>query len=355
MSTRAILASVGTVQLFDPSTGDLIVTSKTLTESSLSFSVDPNEVQGGEGNKLLGRFFTNSQMKLTLTDALYSMEYTALNCGSTIEMGGDVLAVEQFTVAEANKIQVSETPRPFGTIGTIGWYSVAGKDTWSKIVFDPSTKTASVAGVPVGTTVCVKYFRYDAAAETMTVSSAFIPSQCYALLTLPLYKASSNEGSYTSSSKIGEVQVEIPTFVLDGAQELSLTSSGASTSSLSGSALATYTGLEGCEGDGYYGKLKQVIFNKDEFAGVKSIVIADSDIDLTIGEKQKLQVYAIYGGIVAPRLIDNSKITFTSDKTNIAAVVNGEVDAKASGTAIIEAVVTGKSDLVAKAVATVTA
>ena len=241
------------------------------------------------------------------------------------------------------------------------WVSPVGKDNWTKVTFDPDTKTAEVTGALKNDVYCVKYIKEDNSAKQFIVSSAFIPSQCRALLTLPLFKAGTeNVTSYTSSSKVGEVQVEIPNFILAGAQDLSLTASGASTTNLSGSALATFDGSEGCDGDGYYARLLQITYNKDEFADVRTIVIADSDVDLEIGDKQVLEVLAIYNGITAPKKIDNTKITFTSDTEGVATVDNdtnnGEVTAVAAGTAVIEAVVNaqGYSNLVAKAVVTVT-
>lgn len=237
------------------------------------------------------------------------------------------------------------------------WYSIAGENNWSKIDFDAETKTATVSGLAVGTTVCVKYVKNDASAEQFIVSSAFIPSQCHAILTLPLFKAGTDsKTSFTSSSKVGEVQVEIPNFLLGGAQDLSLTASGASTTNLSGNALTTFDGSEGCDGDGYYARLIQITYNKDEFADVKSIVVSDSDIDLAIDEKQAIEVLAIYGGMTAPKRVEASKLTFTSSDDTVATVdENGEVTAVAEGSAVIEVVVTEKSALVAKAVVTVTA
>ena len=234
------------------------------------------------------------------------------------------------------------------------WYSIAGKDDWKKITFEG--QDATVANLPIGTNVCVKYIANDAAAEQFTVSSAFIPSQCHAILTLPLFKATVGQDTgFTSSSKVGEVQVDIPNFLLAGTQELSLSSSGAATTALSGSALATYTGQEGCSDSGYYAILKQIIVGKDEWADVKAIVIADSDIDLAPDETQTLEVYALYSGVKAPRLIENSKLTFTSSADTYAEVGahTGVVTAKADGTATIEVVVTGHADLNAMCVVTV--
>lgn len=292
-------------------------------------------------------------MALTLTDALFNLNYLALNVGGTISVGGDIMTTEQITTTVVNKITVSSTPQDFMGLGTIGWYSIAGKDSWTKISFTDST--ASVADLAVGTTVCVRYIKTDDTIEQFTVSSAFIPAQCYALLTLPLFKSGTDTGSYSSSSKVGEVQVEIPSFLLGGAQELSLTSSGAATTALSGNALATFTGNEGCDGDGYYAKLKQIILNKTEFDDANTIVIADSSIDLKVGETETMKVYAMYGGNTAPKLIDNSKITFTSSAASATVNSAGVVTAASAGTATIEAVVKTKTSLIAKATVTVTA
>ena len=263
---------------------------------------------------------------------------------------------EQVTTTVADTITVSETPQKFGSIGTIGWYRLPSGDDWTKITFEG--KNAAVSNLPVGTTVCVKYVHTDASAEQFIVSSTFIPDQCYAVLTLPLFKATVGaDTAYTSSSKVGEVQVEIPNFLLAGAQELSLSASGVASTALSGSALATYTGNEGCDDDGYYAILKQVVYNKNEWADVKAIVIADSDIDLVVDDTQTLEVYAIYNGVKAPRLIENSKLTFTSSSDTVAEVsAAGVVTAKAAGSANIEVVVTDSdySSLNAMAVVTVT-
>lgn len=308
-------------------------------------------------NALLSRYLHDSAMALTLTDALFDFSYMALNVGGTIQTGADVLTLEQVTTTEANKITVKDTPQKFGNFGVIGWYSLPSEDNWTKITFDADTKTANVADLPQGTTVCVKYTKTDASAEQFTVSSAFIPAQVYGVLTLPLFKSGTDTKQYSNSSKVGEVQVEIPNFMFDGNMELALTSAGTTTTPLSGNALATFTGSEGCDSnDGYYAKLKQVTYNKDEFADVKAIVVADANVELKATETQTLQVYAIYSGIKAPKLIDNSKLTFTSSNDTYASVdVKGVVTANAQGSATIEIFVKTKNSLQTAAVVDVQA
>ena len=308
-------------------------------------------------NALLSRYLHDSAMALTLTDALFDFSYMALNVGGTIQTGADVLTLEQVTTTEANKITVKDTPQKFGNFGVIGWYSLPTEDNWTKIIFDQDTKTANVADLPQGTTVCVKYTKTDASAEQFTVSSAFIPAQVYGVLTLPLFKSGTDTKQYSNSSKVGEVQIEIPNFMFDGNMELALTSAGTTTTPLSGNALATFTGSEGCDSnDGYYAKLKQITYNKDEFADVKAIVVADANVELLANEVQTLQIYAIYSGIKAPKLIDNSKLVFVSSNDTYATVdQTGKVEAKAEGSATIEIHVKTKQSLQTAAVVTVSA
>ena len=353
MSAKYVLGGVGNIQFLDKATGESVITSKTLVESGIEFAISSEEVRGGLANKLLARYFHDSAMNLTLTDALFNLHYLAQSTGGTIEVGGDVMYSEQITTTVANTITPTYTPQKFLNVGTILWWSLPSDDDWT--VANVTDGSATVDGIPVGTTVCVKYIKTDATIEKFIVSAAFIPNQCYALLTLPLFKSGTDTQSFTQSSKVGEIQVEIPTFLFDGSQSLSLSSSGVAQASLSGSALATFDGSEGCDGDGYYAILKQIIFNKDEWADVKTIVVADSDIDLIVDGTQTIQVYAMYGNGIAPKLVDNSKLTFTSSDDTIAEVSSaGVVTAKAQGNAAIEIKVTSKPALTAYAYVQVT-
>lgn len=354
---KFVLASVGTAQFFDQTSGELIATSKTLTDSGINFSVTADEVRGGLANTLLSQFLHDCSMALTLTDSLFDLNYLALQAGGTIQAGADVLTIEQVTVAES-KVAVGSTPQPFGTFGTIGWVSKVGEDSWSKITFTDATKEATVSGFTNGDSVCVKYVKNDASSEEFTVSSAFIPAQVYAVLTLPLFKAGTEAKSYSSSAKVGEIQVEIPNFMFDGNVDLSLTAGGVSTTPLSGKALATFTGSESCESnEGYYAKLKQITYNKDEFADVKAIAVANGNIEMKANEKVTLQVYALYSGTKAPRLLDNSKLTFVSKNQATATVggADGIVSALTEGTATIEVAITGHDKLTTSAFVEVTA
>jgi hypothetical protein len=354
---KTIMAGVGVVQLFDPSTEALISTSKTLTESAINMAVTAEEARGGQGNVLLGKYYHDTSFGLTLTDQLFDLNYLALNCGGAITAGSDVIKNEQVTVGAGGVITVSETPVAFPTTENIvGWYKKPndGDDAYVKIDF--TGKNATVSEALVGQDVCVKYFYNSATARKFTVSATFIPSIVHAVMTIPLFKAGTDASALSSSSQIGQLVVDIPNFQLNGAQDLSLTSGGIATTALSGSALATFGGAEGCDGHGYYAVITEEIFNKAWYENVFALVIDDSDIDLKNDETQKINVYALYSDGTAPNKVDPSKLTFTADGTSATVDANGVVTADSSevGQTIIEVVANDKQTLVAKAVVTVT-
>ena len=75
-------------------------------------------------NPLLGRYFHDAMLDLTITDALFNMQYLALNAGGQVTVGGNSIVNEQVTTTKDNEITVAGTPVDFGGIGTVGWYSL---------------------------------------------------------------------------------------------------------------------------------------------------------------------------------------------------------------------------------------
>lgn len=348
-----LVAGVGTIQLFDPSTNALILTSKTLTEQGLNFGSTAEEARGGMGNALLGKYYHDTQFGLTLTDQLFDMQYLALNCGGTIQASSDVMTNEQVTIATTNTITVTKTPVAFNG-SVVGWAKKSAEPDSAYKLISFTGKTASVEGATVGDIYCVKYFYNDVSARKFIVNTAYIPAVVHAVATFPLFKAGTSTDQYTSSSQVGEIQVEIPNFQLEGAQELSLSSGGISTASLSGSALATFSGSGGCSDGGYYAVLTEIIYGRGAWDDVVSLAVADSDVELAVGETQPLKVYAIYSNGTIPSVVDNSLLTFTSAQEETATVdADGVVTAASTGTTTIEIVATNKTTLSAYAVVTV--
>lgn len=352
---NGLLAGSATVDLFDLNTNALIVSTKTLTDSGINMSITGEEARGGQGNALLGKYYHDSSFGLTLTDQIWDLNYLALNCGGAIEAGSDVMTIEQVTVGANGKIEVSREPKAFTvTSGIIGWYKLSTQDdtAYKKFTFEEGKK--ATLDVAENTIVCIKYVVTSDSARKFKVNTDFIPSTVHAVMTIGLFRAGTTKEALTSSSKIGNIIVDIPNFQLEGAQDLGLTSSSIATMALNGTALATFGGDSGCSDSGYYAVITEDIFGADEFGSVSNIVVADSDIDLEASQTQRLEVYAMYSDGTQPKLLDNTKLTFTSATASVATVDNdGIVTAKTAGTTNIEVVVTSHPELSAFAVVTV--
>ena len=343
---KTLCASVGYVQFFDPSNNNLIVSAKTCTTTGINIGVTAEEARGGQGNPLIGKYYHDSSFGLNIEDQLFDLEYIALNCGGQITAGGDVMKSEQVVVGVDGVITVSEQPVAFGKT-VVGWVKKPNEtdDKTVTVTFDENAKTA-LTPYTAGDTVCVSYFYNSDSARSFKVSSAFIPSVVHAIMKVPMFKAGVGGEIDTTSSEIGELIIDIPQLQLEGSQEFSLTASGIASSSLSGSALATFESAESCSSNGYYAIITENIFNRDEFDNVKEIVVEESDIDLKVNETQPLSVLAIFNDNTLSKKIDASKLTFVSEAPTIAQVSSaGVVTAKAVGSTNIEVTVTDHTEI----------
>lgn len=349
---KYVLAGVGTIRAFTQSSTlpELIFTSKTLQENSISIEVSSEDVRGGLSNPLLSRYFHDSLMSATITDALFNLQYLALNVGGNITIGGSSLVTESVTTTVANQITIAGTPVAFGTAGTVGFYTIEGQEDYKSISF--VGKTANVSNLPIGSKVCVTYNTNDDAMQTFTVPSAIIPSEVHLEMTYPLFAGGITNQTLSTSSQVGELIVDIPRFQLSGSTTLSMTASGVSNSSLSGQALASYT-TANCSDMGMYGTVKMKIYGKNWSEDLESMAVDGAEISMNTDEKLTLKVVGIFSGGITG-VLNNSNLTFTSGTQAIATVSNvGEVEAKQAGTTIIEITATDKPDIKAYAEVTV--
>ena len=353
------LITAGDFRAIDPVTGDLILTSPFLTESSITIGASKEEIRGGIGNMLIGNYNHSTQFGLTATSPVFSLEYLALSVDGKISVGSNVLTSEEVTITVANQIKVSQTPQVMtGGLGTIGWYKLPDEDinAWKKITFVGDI--ANVSNLKENQKVCVRYLARNEGARQFTVSSNFVPKICQVILTFPIY-ASGADKSVSMSSKIGHYEVVIPKFQFDVAQELSLTSSSTASVSLSGTALASFAdGAMGCNNIGNYATIKEVIYGTDGLENATSIVVANTeDFELSANEKATIDVRALFnGGMTVPKKLANEDLTFSVNTGTSATVDNkGMVSASASetGDTIIDVAVTKKPTLATKLVVTV--
>lgn len=357
--SRQFLAGVATVDIL---VGDqLVATANTLVDSSITVGSTAEDVRGGTGAKLLGKYFHTSTFDVNLTDVLFKLEYLAFQTGSAIQQISDVFTSEQVTMGAKGTGEIVGSPADYQGYGTIGWAAKPGSDVYTKVVFGDGsvTKAANpkqftIEGAAEGDIYCVKYVSTDNAARQITISSSFIPSEVTLVMTANLYRAGGRDkNDINSSSKVGVVQILVPRFLFNGSQEISMTATGVANSPIAGSALDNPS--TDCSDGGYYAIITEQLAGASWYDDVFALAVEDSDIELTAPDgTQTMSVYAltITGNPFKPPYAD---LTFTSAGDNIASVdADGVVTGKTVGNTTITVAIKNKTGIEAVANVTVT-
>nr|DAZ67882.1 MAG TPA: structural protein [Caudoviricetes sp.] len=310
----------------------LIGVGRTLSDSTFDSTITGEEVRGGPGNLLYGKYFHDSSLNISITDAMFNLQYVAASLGVDVEQGGLSLyesAKAGETVAAGGKIALTETAVAFdGSI--LAWYKKPADDDWT--VASVSQNAITVPGAVVGDHYCVKYFYQNLNAKSITIKAQYVPKTLHLVLINDLYSGDVANVA-ASTSKYGRLITDIPQFQLSGEQNLAWSATSAATVSLNGSALAVDDELS-CEENSIYGTMTQEIFGTKWQDEVKAIAIGNADLEIG-ATSEALQVYAVFGGSVASRLMDNSNFTFAVESGTSATVdASTGVVTKADGTGV---------------------
>ena len=333
----------------------IIGVANTLITSGFDFTIASEEIRGGQGNGLFGKYFHDSALNVTIEDAMFNLEYVAASLGTTLRQGGLSFKEEESTVATAKQIPLSTTPLALeGSL--VAWYSKPGQDNW----ITGTVKNANgkyyidVEAATVGEKYCIKYFWQNENAESIVIPVQYVPAELHVILINDEFSGEAIDSIDTTA--IGRLITDIPRLQLAGEQNLALSATGAATTSLSGSALAVASDATSCETDAYYGTMTEEIFGATWQDNVVALAIENNDIELTTSATTTLSVYAVYGGNKASQKKDNSNFTFSvvgGSSSVITVDATGLVTAKGIGSAYVQVTLTGK-DNVAPAYAQVT-
>lgn len=314
----------------------LIGVGKTLSETVFDASITGEEVRGGPGNLLYGKYFHDSNLNIQITDAMFNLQYVAASLGVDVNQGGVALyesAKAGETVAAGGKITLTNTAVAFdGAI--LAWYKKPADDDWT--VATVSENAITIPSAKTGDHYCVKYFYQNLNAKSITIKAQYVPKTLHLVLINDLYSGDVANVA-ASTSKYGRLITDIPQYQLDGSQNLSWSATSTATVSLNGSALAVDDGAS-CEEDPIYGTMTQEIFGAKWQDDVKAVAVANADLELAKNATEILQVYAVFGGGVASRMMDNSNFKFAVESGSTSANVNesGVVTATTTaGTAVI--------------------
>ena len=264
------------------------------------------DLRGGQGNALWGRYAHTSTFELTITDAMFNLEYLAANVGSEIERGGDVFKDETLTSNGTGEITLTATSVPVRTNGTTYAYVRLASQGGAKRTAVLVTEENKLTGLQPNTQYCVRYMYTDGAARKMTVNSNFIPGTFNIVLTANLFAG--DACNVDTATHIGTLTIKVPRFQLSGNQELTMSADGISNTSFEGSALAS--GCTGCDDNGVYAEIIETIFNSYWYTEASGLIIEDSYVETTAGEFEPFTpvVYAWYPS-GAPKQISNAILT----------------------------------------------
>ena len=337
------LANVGRALIFK---GDEFVgQGSALTETTFSFSASPNEVRGGKSNPLLGRWFSDSTLNVTITNATFKLEYLAWTLGTTIEQGGTAIyesGAAGETVVTAGSIELANKPAAFnGTM--LGWYKKPGTNAWSvgAITETGGKYYMAINGSKVNDVYCVKYPYMDENARMMTIPADFNPDELHIVVIHDLYNADVNKDS--SASVIGRLITDIPRLGLDPSQDLTLNATSSAPTQISGTAFR-YTSGESCAEEATYGTMTEQVFGDKWEDAVIAIACENSNMELTTGETETAIIRVVYGNNVASQRKDNSNFTFTKVSGD-ATVDNKGIVTGAAADSVISVALTGYANV----------
>lgn len=296
----------------------LIGVGKTLSDTTFDASITGEEVRGGPGNLLYGKYFHDSNLNIQITDAMFNLQYVAASLGVDVNQGGVALyesAKAGETVAAGGKITLTNTAVAFdGAI--LAWYKKPADDDWTVVTV--SDNAITIPSAVTGDHYCVKYFYQNMNAKSITIKAQYVPKTLHLVLINDLYSGDVANVA-ASTSKYGRLITDIPQYQLSGEQNLAWSATSTATVSLNGSALALDDGAS-CEEDPIYGTMTQEIFGAKWQDDVKAVAVANADLELAKSATETLQVYAVFGGGVASRMMDNSNFKFAVESGTSATV-----------------------------------
>lgn len=339
--TKKFMVSVADVRIYDIDNDNLLAIGKTMIDSSLEMTLGNSDIRGGRGNQLQGVYYHTSDMNITVNETQFNLDFLANTVGELVATGENVYMEETITLGAAGTGTVL-LGTPITVIGSTiyGWVTQVN-GTIEKVTFSGTTFATS-SGTS-GDVVCVRYYHTNAAARSLTIHADVLPK--IVRVELETLLISSQE----TTSRIGVVQIIVPTATLTGAFTLSMTSDGVSTTPLAIRALANQNlTTASCSNTPVLAKIVEILDSTNWYDNVVALSISGGDLSLAHPSTRQLVLYAIPAtgaAFVVP--LTGTNITFSSSVVGTATVsTNGglitTVAINTSTPTIIHATITAK-------------
>ena len=303
---------------------NLAFTGTTSLNTSLSVSMEDQEVVGGKGNKTLYKYKYGRKLSASIEMAEWNLAYIAANIGSKIFEGLE------------NSFMVAECVTLTNGIGTLS------KTPIGNVSVEKSDGTI-VSVKPVGFTITVDNvndvdnvkatYQYNTNVKSVVVDADSTPYVGRLVLTADKHN--------NMKGKVGEIQIEIPSFQLNGTFDINLEASGTTTTKMDGDALAVDGST--CKDGAVYAYIRDIP-SEESFISVSEIAATPSIIRLKSGENSKISVIGIKGGLYSNVAIETESCIIESNKPEVARVDGDTVVAVSRGNAVISVNYKGVND-----------
>lgn len=304
--------------------GMLAFTGTTSLNTSISVSMEDQEITGGKGNKTLYKYKYGRKLAPSIEMAEWNLAFIAANVGSTIFEGlSDVFAVAERVVLKNGTGTLAKTPAGSVFIEKADGSTVELTPEGSSITFGDQDDIVRAT------------YKYNTSVKRVTVDAESTPLVGELILTADKHN--------NLKGKVGEVQIDVPSFQLSGTFDISLEASGNTTTKLDGDALAV-DGLS-CADGAVYAYITEIP-SADAAVAVSEIAATPAILKLSANEAKQITVVGIKGGLYSNICLEASDCDFVCDNDAVAAVEAGKVTGKTAGTASITVTYNGLEDVV---------
>lgn len=303
--------------------GELAFTGTTALNTSISVSMEDQEVTGGKGGKTQYKYKYGRKLSATIEMADWKLEYIAANVGSKIAQS----LRNVYAIAECVTLTKGVGKLAHEAIGDVFVEKEDG--TTEKVTANSGSITVGDADGTVKAT-----YQYAHQVKNITIDADSSP--LIGELILSADKHNNKKG------KVGEVQIVIPSFQPNGTFDISLEAEGVTSTSIEGDALAV-EGATCTDGD-VYGYIYEI--DDEDTAVAVSDIATPAKVSLKKGANKTVSITGLREGLYSNVEIDPEDCKFEVDKKSIATVVNGEIAAVAPGTAKVTVSYDGHVDTI---------
>mgnify|MGYP001413784020 CR=1 FL=1 len=351
--TKKFMTSVANAYLYDDN-DVLLVTGKTLLDSSVETTLGNTDIFAGRGNQLQYIYYHTAQMNITITDAQWNLDFLAQTVGNDISHTPNIWKEETITLGASGGGTV--TSQPLVISGTIlyGWVT-QHSGTVERVTFGPGTKVFPSSSGTTSDEVCIRYYTADSAQHSITIDANMIPNIVHLVLEAQL------NSSDSTTNLIGSVQIDVPKAALTGAFSIKMTPDGVASTPLTARALANEDNTStGCDHNPFYATITEIITDTTWWSDVIALSIEGGDFGLVHPATKQLSIWAIPSKGL-PFLVADTGITYAlvalGGDTGVSVTATGLVtalNADTGNTTIIKATIGANVAIDANVVCTVT-